>query len=138
MNVERMRQLADFLAEAPNDTGKDTYPFAFDLGSYGRRGVGRFGDCGTVGCVAGAACFLFGSPYERVNPDGWDGDLGADLLSLDGDQQAALFTPDMTTDAYDNTTAAEASEVVAQMVDDPACDGGDIALFWLTEASNRE
>ena len=92
MNVERMLELADFLHTVPKDDGCNVHPFAFNLGVYGaplnkRAAViapqndSVYPLCGTIGCIAGAACYLFGGP-GLSHPRNWGPSSAADLLDL--------------------------------------------------------
>ena len=137
MNVERMTELAGFLHTVPKDDGCNVHPFAFNLGVYGaplnkRAAViapcneGVYPTCGTIGCIAGAACYLFGGP-GLSHPRNWGPDAAAKLLDLTDTQAAELFTPSIGPDygdpeelaCYPAVKPEAAAGVVRWMADNP-------------------
>ena len=108
MNAERLRGVAAKLRSLKENEG-------FDMGWW----LTQKKECGTVGCIAGWTCVLYGKPQYN-GPNSMDNKNNVDatkLLGLTWQEADKLFTPDRDTEKCTPEQAAEVLEDVADGTD---------------------
>jgi hypothetical protein len=124
MNKERILLLADMIENSTPPTSKPN--LGFNMATYFDTSVGysrhddQFEGCGTVGCIAGWACFAFDPDQAHAHAGGEDRthffNIAREHLDLDAEQAENLFKPRMEA-SYDDLTPSQAAQVMRQLVE---------------------
>lgn len=87
INYRLLRRVQEHIIEEPRRLDMNLIAFRANKDNYGDDAP----PCGTAGCIAGWACLLSGTTFEKASTGGWK--RATKLLGLTSSQAATLFAP---------------------------------------------